>query len=307
MERIPSIVRLSPEFPMWKADPFHPVDWRAQDAERLLAGSSARWAGAHDPDVEEYARYMRSLSAGEATATQALSASRQAVVSAAHQLAQQDDPVRWLVEAAILAGESDEQVAARCGLDPSVIATFERLFFAVRDSLKAEVWVLTQVIGRVWQGFHDDELNRLWRGFAYFGGPLILDTLATHFFQSWQPGEPPTISVYFAERSTAPLELQTAIATYAVPVNEVTGLAFMRIHAKLMEIEKTMAGTGAKAAKDELRRETIRLWQSGPAPLRKPAPLPSERPPQMPVSQTDQITTVTPDANHGIDISRTSG
>ncbi|MEI8376544.1 MAG: hypothetical protein WCJ35_27315 [Planctomycetota bacterium] len=146
MKMVPSIVTLSPEFPMWKVDPFHPVDWRAQDAGQLLTGSSARWAGANDPDVEEYARHLRSLSAGEATATQALSAPRRAVISAAHQLAQQDDPVRWLVEAAILAGESDEQVAARCALDPAVIAVFERLFFAVRESLKATGWVLTQAL-----------------------------------------------------------------------------------------------------------------------------------------------------------------
>ena len=87
MRRIPTIVTLRPDFPLWKVDPFHPVDWRAQDAEQLLAGSSAHWAGAHDPEVEEYAGYLRSLSAAESTATQALSASRHAVISAAHQLA----------------------------------------------------------------------------------------------------------------------------------------------------------------------------------------------------------------------------
>ena len=150
------------------------------------------------------------------------------------------------------------------------------------------------MIGRVWQGFRDDKLNRLWRGFSYFGGPLILDTLATHFFQSWQPGEPPTISVYFAERSTAPLELQAAIAAYAIPVNELTGLSFMRIHAKLMELEKTMTGTGAKAAKYELRRDTIQLWQSGPAALRPPVSPSVLKSADIPASGTEGITVAAP-------------
>jgi hypothetical protein len=62
-------------------------------------------------------------------------------------LAETDTPLAWEARARILAGQSDEGVAARCRLAPETVHWFEARHFRVRDRLDAADWVAARVIG----------------------------------------------------------------------------------------------------------------------------------------------------------------
>jgi hypothetical protein len=95
-----------------------------------------------------------------------------------------DKLARAGVEARILAGLPVAEVAAACGLAPSAIELYERLFFEVRARLPDKLYVLRHAVGpkhfdrtsRTEENF--DTLLR-WAGFAY--GPLLVEELARYF------------------------------------------------------------------------------------------------------------------------------
>ena len=66
---------------------------------------------------------------------------------AAHQLCESNGPLRWELEARILAGQSDDDISASMAVPPAVVAAFERSFFNVRDRLAAFDLILFHVIG----------------------------------------------------------------------------------------------------------------------------------------------------------------
>lgn len=95
-------------------------------------------------------------------------------------LAIQEGPAerRWLAEAAILASETPEQVAARCDAPVATIEAFEALFFDVRPWLGYRDWITA----RVFDGLRPERLREGYPGsvaklFAYRGGPLVLDAV----------------------------------------------------------------------------------------------------------------------------------
>ncbi len=95
---------------------------------------------------------------------------------AAHQLYQSQSPSRWEVEARILAGQADDEVALSTGHPPAVVAAFERFFFNVRDRLAATDCILINVIGHdPLQGFEEADLRGLWQYFGFMAGPKMLE------------------------------------------------------------------------------------------------------------------------------------
>jgi len=97
-------------------------------------------------------------------------------IHGARQLYVSGGKLRAVVEARILAGQTDVEIAALTSLDPLVIGAFESLFFNVRDRLQARDWIANVVIGPGLRcGFGLDELPLLWRAFGFFAGPKILE------------------------------------------------------------------------------------------------------------------------------------
>lgn len=77
----------------------------------------------------------------------------------AHLLYQSETPSRWEVEARILAGQSNEDVALSTGFPPAVVGAFERFFFNVRDRLAAGDYILFGVVGYdPLRGFKESDL-----------------------------------------------------------------------------------------------------------------------------------------------------
>lgn len=125
------------------------------------------------------------------------------------------------------------------------------------------MWIANQIIGNcIQRGFRDDELGRLWASFGYHGGAIILNALADAFYAAWRPGDPATVGVYFRDECPATLEMLAAIAIQSIPYTDSTIAEFCATHARLQQIKAGMPPSKSKAAKDRLKREIIRLWQS---------------------------------------------
>jgi hypothetical protein len=161
----------------WRIAQRHPMrkpDWGWTRASHI-AEAGRRAARDDGPEVRTAAALLRRERHGRRKRG---SASRvtDARIGAARDLAGSDGLLRALVEARILAGQCDEDVARSCGIDGAVVALFESLFFRVRDRLSARDWVVAQAIRATpAAGFRD--LGRLWRAVGYFGGPDALDVL----------------------------------------------------------------------------------------------------------------------------------
>ena len=84
------------------------------------------------------------------------------VVEAAYRVFAGDEPGRWELEARILAGQSDAEIGARCGLPENVVSAYEAVFFDVRPCTAID-YLLSQVVGPgVWCGFGNCEVRQFW-------------------------------------------------------------------------------------------------------------------------------------------------
>ena len=202
----------------WRYDPFRPLDFRWQDACRTVARQAAKWTDRNDPVVRMLVRYQRSLDPASKIRVGRVERNQFAAIKAAQELAQQNDLLRWQVEALILAGATDSVVAERCGLAPATIAAYETAFFSVRQSLGAWCYLITRAVGHgPSRGFQDDELRQFWCWSALAGGLPIIDALVDGFRAACRPGDPPSLHVYLRDDAPLPLELQAFVASAVLP------------------------------------------------------------------------------------------
>jgi hypothetical protein len=76
--------------------------------------------------------------------------------------------VRWEVEARLLAGQDGESIAARCDIPASVVQAYHDTFYDVRSALKADMYILCEVIGwRFWPLVSPDDHQKLLKVFGY--------------------------------------------------------------------------------------------------------------------------------------------
>jgi hypothetical protein len=101
---------------------------------------------------------------------------RDPALAAAYRLSS-DPRTRFVVEAALLAGEPYDAVAARCGLDATVVEAYERVFYAVSDLRSARDWVLFTAIPGLYGAATGPDDAAMIKLFAYFGGPFVLDLM----------------------------------------------------------------------------------------------------------------------------------
>ena len=239
----------------WRWDPSRPLNRRAIDAARLAAGKARKWSSEADLWVSQYADYLRLARTGGEQGTESLRPEF-AAIKAAHELAQQADPRRWQVEARLVGGQSDAEIAAICGLTPDVISWFEGLHFCVRQSLRAWGYILMHCVGpgRL-IGFRADELAQFWRWATLAAGPLFLDRLIDTFHAVVKPNEAPTLAVYLRPDAAVAPDLRAFVASAILPPHGPAGKAWMEINLRRREAEAT-----ADPDRRGLLRERARDW-----------------------------------------------
>lgn len=149
-------------------------------------------------------------------------------------------PTRWAVEAHILAGETDEQIAEKLGTQPGIIEAYESVFFQVREKLSSREYVLNVVIkDAVTRGLSERHYDLLWKLFGYQGGPHVLDSMIGRFTAPYRPQKAEDVSAFFQESAIGIMKQKAAIASLSVPINSHTQLPLIDSFVKYVEIERT--------------------------------------------------------------------
>ncbi|QEL17399.1 hypothetical protein [Limnoglobus roseus] len=90
------------------------------------------------------------------------------------------------IEGRLLARQTVEEISEIQGIAVGVVEAYEAVFFHVRDRLDNVSWFVNCVLG---QQFHDGlkprDWAKMWKLYAYFGGPLMLDVFVRKNGITW--------------------------------------------------------------------------------------------------------------------------
>jgi hypothetical protein len=143
-----------------------------------------------DDATRECLRYLYDLRACREAADHRQLARRHPAVAAAHRFFTHAQPLRRAeVEARPLAGQTDEAIAACCGLPADAVAAYHALFFDVRDNLEANLFIFSLVLDpEVDIRLTGDDQEVLLKLLGYSHGPPMID-VALRYFR-----DPPSLS-----------------------------------------------------------------------------------------------------------------
>jgi hypothetical protein len=160
----------------------------------------------------------------------------------AHSLwVEEKNPTRWAIEARVLAGESDEQIADKVGTDVDVINAYINVFFDVREKLNNIDYVTQVVMGdAVTRGLQERHYDLLWKMLGYRGGPHVLDAVLHRSPAVTKPGSADDVGVFFQDFAVNTLKYKAALAAVTVQVNTHTQLPLIDAYVKCVEIERNM-------------------------------------------------------------------
>ena len=195
-------------------NPFTPLDWRWEVAGRI-ARREIPWTREPDPALQAAIRLRRRIEQGQPfkRPTEQMKATLKA-----RQVYENDDMLRWEVEARLLVGQSDLEIHRQTGIQPSVIDVYERVFCHVRDCLQASSYLREQAVGdRFCTGFHDNDLKQFWLWLALSGQELVVDEAISVFKNAHHPDEPETVSIYL--REDVPMMWRAFVANVVLPLD----------------------------------------------------------------------------------------
>jgi hypothetical protein len=155
-----------PEFQRF--NPSRSPAWRWERAQALLKQGRHFSPLFDDEATHEALRYLRACRGRRGASSQAVIARFQDI-HAARQLYEAYSEARTEVEARVLAGQTDAEIAWLTNIPPSTITAYESLFFHCREYLDARDWISLQAIGT------SADAGSIVKQLAYRGGPLALD------------------------------------------------------------------------------------------------------------------------------------
>ena len=175
------------------------------------------------------------------------------------ELHESNEPRAWEVQARLLSGQSDADIAAKCNLALETATVYGQLLFDVRCRRHAWAWILSRVIGHgPWEGFRDNEVQQFWAWMGWAGGPPIVDLLIEQFLAVCRPGNSRTLGVYLP-RCLRPHALQCVVATAVMPRNAPAAVALAGLQVDLLEAQAADDGVRAARLRDRVQGELIRL------------------------------------------------
>jgi hypothetical protein len=149
-------------------------------------------------------------------------------------------PSRWTIEARVLAGETDEEIAEKAGISPGIVNAYVNTFFDVRAKLPHKDYILSVVLAdAVTRGLQERQYDLLWKMMAFVGGPYALDTVISRFIDLPKPENAAAVSGFFQDFAINSMKYKAAVAAMTVQVNSHTQLPLIDSFVKYVEIERT--------------------------------------------------------------------
>lgn len=154
-------------------------------------------------------------------------------------------PMRWAIEARVIAGESDETIADKIGTDTEIVNAYNNVFFDVRDMLNRRDYIVNVILAdAVTRGVAERQYDLLWKMFAFHGGTHVLDTVMSKGAGTTRPERAEDVASFFQDFAVNTMKHKAAVASLTVPVNTHTQMAIIESFVKYVEIEKTSENSG---------------------------------------------------------------
>jgi hypothetical protein len=158
---------------------------------------------------------------------------------------QPHNPSRWVVEAHLLAGETDQKIASRIGCSEEYIRTYEALFFNVREKLNCTDYISNVVLKDVVvRGLHERDKDLLWKLMAYTYGSQVLDAVINPLGNLHCVDSSDDIWDFFQESAIDVIKKKAAIAAVSVPINSKTEMKLIKVFGKFVELERSNNSQG---------------------------------------------------------------
>lgn len=149
-------------------------------------------------------------------------------------------PTRWGIEARVVAGETDEEIAQKLGTDAEIISAYVSVFFDIREKLANSDYMLNVVMAdAVVRGLQERQYDLLWKLIGYHGGPHSLDAAINKFVPIAKPATKDDVSGFFHDFAINSMKYKSAVAAATVPINTHTQLPLLEAFVKYVEIERT--------------------------------------------------------------------
>ena len=170
----------------------------------------------------------------------------------AHSIYLQDNgPQKWLIEARLLARESDYEIASRVGCSPEIVKCYHDTFFDVREKLDFRDYIVAIVFGEAaFRGLSERQHDLLWKMFGYFGGPFVIDSVSSRLIAASWCNSAETAAGFWQDIALNVMKHKAAVATLVVPINSETHLDLIGAFVKYVEIERTTDSQGQ--ARDQI-------------------------------------------------------
>ncbi|QDU15098.1 hypothetical protein CA11_29180 [Gimesia maris] len=189
-----------------KIDPFTLPCWRWEVAEQLF----------NEPDRDEIPEDQ--ITRDVLTYLKTWDTSQFPEIHTSLQIFQEDGLRRAELEARILCGQSDSEIAGFCKCTPEVVQVYADLFFCVRDFSHASDWLLKHAVGQPhFYGYGDHNLRQMWNWFGLMVPNEILNWVIQSYYDELKPDDKPTLSIYLRPASRVDLGLQVLIAESVFP------------------------------------------------------------------------------------------
>ena len=154
--------------------------------------------------------------------------------------------VRCVVEARILARQTNAEIAARVGTEEDIIDIYEKVFFSVRDRLQYSDYIFQVVMGKTLHASLStvDNYGILWKLFGYAGGPLVLDAISRRIVNPTWVSRPEETLAFFHDVAVSTMKQRAAVAAATIAVNSHTNMAILESFVKYVEVERMTDGAG---------------------------------------------------------------
>ena len=234
-------------------NPLRPTNWRWERARSLREAGKMRLAGSEDTWTK--AALKLQLAQQRATEPSAQFAIAEAFPDLyyAHSLYRRlsgdenKHPLRYMIEARLLADETDEQISSSSGVDPEIIKWYEKIFFNVRDKLQYHDYILAVAIGpALYTGMSEREYDLLWKTLGYLYGTKVLNAFIKSTTKQFKPESDEEVEACIMTDASSALRRKAAIAARTYAINGFTQSDLLNTYTRFLELEKEGEGNTAR-------------------------------------------------------------
>ncbi len=236
------------------ANPLRVTNWRAETA-RYLRESKVRGLSKY-LKLDEYVKlaydFQTSLYKCKDDLERWLLMDKYPALYSAHTIyqrsADQDEqPLRYMIEARILANQPFHEISELTGVSFETIKLYEKLFFNVLDKLNNRDYLMACVIGpSVYAGLNDREYDVLWKLYGLCYGHRVLNSFISTTTSNFIPTSDAEINAALAEDTKAAIQRKAAVIARCYSVNPFSQSELLNIYFRGLELEKEKGGEGQR-------------------------------------------------------------